>query len=100
MKQFSQNVLPSLQNLNLMEDEIARVHTPVLTIHGRKDRSAPCGGGKEWAHVLPNARLVTVKEGRHFPWVEEPEIVFGAIDTFLSGQWPGAAREVVSMDDE
>jgi len=100
MKQFLENVLPSLQNLSLTETEIARVHTPVLTIHGRKDRSAPYGGGKEWARVLPNARLVTVKEGGHFPWVEEPETVFGAIDTFLSGQWPEAAREFVSMDDE
>jgi proline iminopeptidase len=100
MKQFLENVLPSLQNLNLMETEIAKVHTPVLTIHGRKDRSAPYGGGMEWARVLPNARLVTVKEGGHFPWVEEPETVFGAIDTFLSGHWPEAAREVVSMDAE
>ncbi|HEY6389737.1 MAG TPA: alpha/beta hydrolase [Bryobacteraceae bacterium] len=100
MKQFLRSVLPSLQNLNLLEDDIARVHTPVLTIHGRKDRSAPYGGGMDWARVLPNARLLTVKEGGHFPWVEDPETVFAAIDAFLSGQWPEAAREVVSMDDE
>jgi pimeloyl-ACP methyl ester carboxylesterase len=99
MKHFTQNVLPSLQNLNLTNAEIAQVHTPILTIHGRKDRSAPYGGGKEWAHLLPNARLVTV-EGGHFPWVEEPETVFGAIDTFLSGQWPATARQVPSMDAE
>jgi pimeloyl-ACP methyl ester carboxylesterase len=35
-----------------------------------KDRSAPYGGGKKWARVPPNARLLTVKEDGHFPWVE------------------------------
>jgi len=98
MKQFLESVLPSLQNLNLTDDDLARIHAPVLTIHGRRDRSAPYGGGMEWARALPNARLVTVKEGGHFPWVEEPETVFAAIDTFLSGQWPEAARQVASLD--
>ena len=100
MKQFSQNLLPSLKSLNLTADQIARTRTPVLTIHGRRDRSAPYGGGKEWAHLLPNARLLTINNGGHFPWVEAPETVFGAIDTFLSGEWPGAAREVFSMEAE
>jgi hypothetical protein len=35
MKQFTDNLLPSLQHLNLTEAEIAKVHIPVLTIHGR-----------------------------------------------------------------
>src|SRR5215471_2876541 len=99
MKQFSQYILPSLKNLNLTTEQIARVRTPVLTIHGRKDRSAPYGGGKEWAHLLPNGRLLTVDEGGHFPWVEAPETVFGAINKFLAGEWPAAAREVASMEE-
>ena len=98
MKQFTENVLPSLQKLNLMEADLGRVQTPVLTIHGRKDRSAPYGGGRDWARLLPNARLLTVDGGGHFPWVEEPQTVFASIDAFLSGQWPQTALEVVSMD--
>ena len=100
MKQFSRYILPSLQNLNLTADQIAQVRTPVLTIHGRKDRSAPYGGGKEWAQLLPNGRLLTVEEGGHFPWVEAPGTVFGAIDTFLSGEWPDDGRNFASMEAE
>jgi len=100
MKQFAQCILPSLKNLNLTTEQITQIHTPVLTIHGRKDRSAPYGGGKEWAHLLPNGRLLTVDEGGHFPWVEAPETVYGAINQFLAGEWPAAAREVVSMEEE
>jgi proline iminopeptidase len=100
MKQFTDNLLPSLQHLNLTEAEIAKVHIPVLTIHGRKDRSAPYGGGKEWAYLLPNGRLLTIEEGGHFPWVEDPATIFAAVDAFLAGQWPDTAREVISMEVE
>jgi 2-hydroxy-6-oxonona-2,4-dienedioate hydrolase len=61
---------------------------PVLTIHGRKDRSAPYGGGQDWVSRLPDARLLTVENAGHAPWIEQPATVFGAIATFLSGRWP------------
>jgi len=83
-------ILPSLQRLNLTAEDFAKAQAPVLTIHGRKDRSAPYGGGREWALRLPNARLVTVDEAGHAPWVESPDKVFGAIATFLDGAWPEA----------
>ena len=79
-------------------DDLAKVTCPVLTVHGRKDRSAPYGGGREWALVLPNARLVTIDNGGHAPWIEAPDIVFGAIDTFLDGEWPAAAERVDVLD--
>lgn len=34
--------------------------------------------------MLPNARLVTIDNAAHAPWVEAPDEVFGAIDEFLS----------------
>jgi pimeloyl-ACP methyl ester carboxylesterase len=57
----------------------------VLTIHGRKDRSAPYGGGKDWAEQLPNAELVSVENGGHAPWIEAPDVVFQSIRAFLEG---------------
>jgi pimeloyl-ACP methyl ester carboxylesterase len=97
MHYWNANVLPSIMKLHLTE-AASSVDAPVLTIHGRKDRSAPCGGGREWALVLPNARLISVDDAGHAPWIEAPEKVFQAIETFLSGGWPDDAEQVTSLD--
>jgi pimeloyl-ACP methyl ester carboxylesterase len=100
LKYWTGSILPSIQTLDLAPGEIAKVTAPVLTIHGTRDRSAPYGGGREWALLLPNARLVTVENAGHAPWVEAPESVFGAIEAFLDGGWPEAARKVGSVDPD
>jgi proline iminopeptidase len=97
MKHWTENILPSIQRLQLGAEEIARVKAPVLTIHGSRDRQSPYGGGREWALLLPNARLLTVEDAAHVPWIEAPEKVFGAIKTFLDGAWPETAKEVESL---
>jgi len=97
MKYWGEYIVPSLRSLNLADQDFAKAQAPVLTIHGRKDRSAPYGGGREWALRLPNARLVTVDSAAHAPWIENPDQVFGAITTFLDGAWPGA-EEVQSLE--
>jgi pimeloyl-ACP methyl ester carboxylesterase len=66
----------------------------VLTVHGTKDRNAAYGGGREWALRLPNARLLSVPEAAHCAWADDPELVFGAIATFLDGNWPEGAEQV------
>jgi pimeloyl-ACP methyl ester carboxylesterase len=88
---LNQHIFPSLKALSLTSDVLASVTTPVLILHGRKDRSAPYGGGRDWASRLPNARLLTVDNAAHMPWIEAPDQVFKAIETFLSGTWPEAA---------
>jgi pimeloyl-ACP methyl ester carboxylesterase len=96
MKYWTETVLPSIQRLRLSAEDLARVGTPVLILHGTKDRSAPYGGGREWAQSLKNARLVTVENAGHAPWIEAPERVFGAIETFLEGRWPEAATTLTA----
>lgn len=98
MKHYSENIFPSIQSLNLRVEEVAKVKTPVLTVHGMRDRNAPYGGGREWALMLPNVRLVTVEYAAHAPWIEAPQKVFGSIKTFLDGTWPEAAQKVKSLD--
>ncbi len=98
MLYWTQHIVPSLQSLNLTAEDFSKATAPVLTIHGRKDRSAPYGGGREWALRFPNARLLTIAEAAHAPWVEDPETVFGSIATFLDGAWPEAAEKVDSLD--
>jgi Predicted hydrolases or acyltransferases (alpha/beta hydrolase superfamily) len=88
----------SVQKLDLSKDKIRTVKGPVLTVHGMKDRNAPYGGGREWALTLPNARLLTVKNGAHQSFDEFPEIVIPAVRTFLGGQWPNAAQQITSLE--
>ena len=97
MKQWNEDVLPSIQNLTLTKEEISKARAPVLAIHGRKDRSSSYGGGRDWALRLPDARLVTVENAAHVPWIEAPDMVFSAVETFLGGQWPETAEKVESL---
>lgn len=93
-----QHHFTSVQRLNISKGEVARVKIPVLTIHGTKDRNAPYGAGREWAMMLPNARLLTIEGAAHQSFAEFPEIVFPAIRAFLKGDWPAKAEKVTSLE--
>jgi pimeloyl-ACP methyl ester carboxylesterase len=86
MQHWMQNIVPSLQALTLTDADYARASMPFLVIHGRKDRSAPYGGGLDWARRLPDARMVTVDDAAHAPWIEAPRVVFDSIMEFLEGR--------------
>src|SRR5262245_19956051 len=60
---------PSIQTVQLTKEDLVHVEMPVLIIHGRHDRSGPYGGARDWALRLPNARLLTVKDAAHAPWI-------------------------------
>ena len=98
MKHWLENVAPSIQNLALTAADFEKAQAQVLTVHGTKDRQVPYGGGREWALLLPDARLLTVANAAHAPWVEAPQDVFGAIETFLAGSWPTEAHKVSVLD--
>jgi proline iminopeptidase len=80
--------------LDMSAARLGRLTMPVLTIHGRKDRNAPYGAGREWAASLPDARLITLDRAAHQLWVDEPEVVFQAVDRFLRGDWPAGAERI------
>lgn len=94
MKPFTDHILPSIHALQLTAADFARVPAPVLVVHGRKDRSAPYGGGRDWAMQLPNARLLTLDNAAHVPWIEAPTVLFEAVNTFLDGRWPDDAQKL------
>jgi pimeloyl-ACP methyl ester carboxylesterase len=87
-------LFPSIQSVAIDADATVDLQVPVLTIHGRKDRSAPYGGGRDWAGLLPRGRLLTVDEGSHAPWVEAPERVLGALRAFVEGGFPEDAERI------
>ncbi len=98
MRYWMESLVPSIRALALDADALRGVRSPVLIVHGTKDRSAPYGGGRRWATMLPDARLVSVDEAAHAPWIEDPQAVFGAISTFLAGSWPSSAHRVTAVD--
>jgi proline iminopeptidase len=67
------------------------VPAPALVIHGTVD-PLPLEGAREWAALLPNARLLLLEGIGHFPYVEAPGTFFAAVDAFLRGRWPEAAQ--------
>jgi pimeloyl-ACP methyl ester carboxylesterase len=94
---LTRHVFPSLRALSLNAGALSVVGSPVLVVHGRHDRSAPYGGARDWAAMLPDARLLTVDRACHAPWIEAPELVYGAVDSFLGGRWPDAVERVVEL---
>jgi proline iminopeptidase len=92
MPYWTGSILPSIRGLALRPSDFAKACVPVLTIHGTKDRSAPYGGGRDWAAMLPQARLLTVHNASHAPWIESPTEVFDAVKVFLDGRWPADAQ--------
>jgi pimeloyl-ACP methyl ester carboxylesterase len=99
MRYWMGYILPSIQSLKLAADDFAKATAPLLIVHGTKDRNAPYGGGRDWAMQLPNARLVTVENACHAPWIEAPALVFGSIKRFLDGAWPETAEKVRSLEN-
>jgi proline iminopeptidase len=83
MKYWLENLMPSIQTVHLSEKDLAVVKSPVLVVHGTKDRSSPYGGAKDWASMLPDATLLTIENAAHVPWIEDPEQVLDPIRIFL-----------------
>jgi pimeloyl-ACP methyl ester carboxylesterase len=99
MTYWTGSLLPSLNALSLTQADFGRVTAPVLIIHGTLDRSAPYGGGREWALRLPNARLLSLNGAGHAPWVEYPSKVFDAARSFLDDRvWPANSETVTELD--
>ena len=73
--------------------KVANVSAPVLVIHGVAD-VIPGQGAEDWAKSFPNARLLRIQRAGHLAHVEQPDIFFGAVETFLAGAWPADAKQL------
>jgi pimeloyl-ACP methyl ester carboxylesterase len=94
MQYWSEHISPSIQKIHLSSEQLSRMTSPVLVIHGNKDRSAPYGGARDWARFWRDARLLTLDDVAHAPWIEAPDVVVPAIRDFLDGKWPERAQSV------
>ncbi len=70
---------------------LARLAAPLLVIQGTDDL-VPVQASEEWAAHAPEARFLSIEEAGHHPYLETPDELFPAMETFLSGRWPTAAK--------
>lgn len=73
--------------------QLAAVKAPVLVIHGPSD-PIPVESSEAWARGFPDARLLLVEGSGHLSHVEQPEVFFAAVETFLKGGWPPVAQKL------
>lgn len=72
-------------------DSLALVGAPTLVLVGAAD-PALIAGARAWAARLKDGRLLVTGDSPLFPWVQAPDAVRGAVQTFLNGAWPPGAE--------
>lgn len=60
---------------------LEKVKAPVLVIHGKQD---PLESAQEVHATFAGSRLELIDNAGHFPWLEQPERVYGALFEFLA----------------
>jgi len=72
---------------------LASVRAPMLVVHAMEDL-IPIAAARDMATTVPDARLFTIDGSGHWPWLERPDALLPALETFLSGAWPDGAQIV------
>ena len=70
---------------------LGEIRRPTLAIGTRSDDSAPPGQSRRLAELIPGARMALIEDCGHFPMLEKPESLSGALLSFLETQ--AAPRE-------
>ena len=73
--------------------ELRTLRIPTLVMEGAETR-VPLDATEEWARVMPDARLLLLPGSGHQTWLEGGNAFFEAVEQFLAGKWPTAARLV------
>lgn len=64
--------------------QLEKITAPALVIHGANPDQTPGDGGPRLAGKLPNAKLVTIQNAGHDPWLDQPQAFFNAANRFLA----------------
>lgn len=62
--------------------ELRTIQCPTLVIHGADD-VIPLISSEHIHNAIPNSSLVEIEQCGHFPFVEQPEVFFKAVEDFL-----------------
>jgi pimeloyl-ACP methyl ester carboxylesterase len=66
-----------------VEDQLARIQTPTLVLHGAADRAITPARARRMADAIPGARWVEIARAGHSSTIEEPDAINAALDAFL-----------------
>ena len=88
----NEQIVKSLGDWDLLQP-LGTVNSSVLIIYGTSDPAA-AGTPEAWAKALPNSRLLMIDAAGHLPHVEQPDVFFNAVETFLQGDFPSGAKDV------
>ena len=75
-------------------DEAAKIKAPTLVIQGDRDLALSPDGGRRWAEILPDARLIMLSGAGHLTYAERADRVMPALTRFFSGRWPPEAMQL------
>ena len=76
---------------------LERIAVPTLVVEGQRSK-VPLDATREWAVVMPNARLLLIPEAGHEVFVDQPEAFRAAVKQFLGGVFPTDAEVVPGPD--
>lgn len=84
-----QSVWHSLGDFDLVADgRLASIRVPTLIVHGRQDPIPLASSEAAASAIGADAELVVLDNCGHVPYVEQPEALFAAIDSFLRNRAP------------
>jgi proline iminopeptidase len=66
-----------------LRPQLHKLETPTLVVHGEQD-AIPMDLVQEWVTSMPHAQLLRVPKAAHFSYVEQPQIVWPAVEKFLT----------------
>jgi pimeloyl-ACP methyl ester carboxylesterase len=75
-----------------LRDELPYVRASTLVVWGGRDPLVPVRHARTFRSLLPDARLLVLRESWHVPMVEQPEPFSEAVAEFLAGGEPEGAR--------
>ena len=66
-----------------LRERLGSLAVPTLVVHGEED-AIPMDMVEAWTSSLPDARLLRVPGAAHFSYAERPDLVWPAVEAFLS----------------
>jgi len=76
-------VMKELNRYNVTE-RLQEISVPSLIIGGTYDVHVAPSWSEEMAAKIPHARLMMMQQSGHFPWLDEPEVFFDSVTSFLT----------------
>jgi proline iminopeptidase len=66
-----------------VNDKLGQITAPTLVVCGRYDLLTTPECSKRLSKSIPDAELVFLETSGHFPWLEEPDTFFAALESWL-----------------